>query len=359
MSWRGPTLDADQRDLARMLDGLADDRALVLTDDANTVAALVAELAELGVWTLGTAEEHGGGGADPATTAVALERLGRSWPALGWAAAQAHAAVDLLAGDDRFPDLVADLHAGRAAVAVVDLSSVHVRLEWTGDVLGGSVDRIDAAAPAPHLLVLTGERTALLVAPGALTATPLRRTGLGGALTRSVEVEAGPGAVHDLAGVDVAAARTRLRLGAAAVAAGISGAATDAAAAYSADRHQFGAPLTALPTVRQSLLDQAARTVAALTLAVAAADDEVRSFAAARLACDGAVEVTASALQSHGGYGYLVEYPAERHLRDAVSLRAAADLPGAAVATARTLVGLEPVASLPAPPEPPVPPTSS
>lgn len=347
MSWHGPALDPDQRDLAGMLDAFADDRGVVLTDEPGLVTALIAAVAELGVWTLGTAEEHGGGGADRVMTAVALERLGRTWPALGWAAAQAHAAVDLLGGDDRFVDLVAAVHAGGSAVAVVDIASPHVRLAWTDDVLVGSVDRIDAAAEAAHLLVLTGADTALLIAPDALTATPLRRTGFGGAFTRSVELSAGPGAVHELTSVDVAAARTRLRLGAAAVAAGIAGAATDAAATYTAARYQFGRPLTSLPIVRQSLLDQATRTTAARTMALAAAaESEVCSFAAERTACDSAIDVAAAALQSHGGYGYLAEYPVERYLRDAVSLRAAADTHGAAVATARTLVDLGPVATM-------------
>jgi alkylation response protein AidB-like acyl-CoA dehydrogenase len=346
MTWRGPALDADQRDLARMLDALAADRAVVLTDDARVVGGLVVELAELGVWTLGTAEAHGGGGADRATTAVALERLGRSWPALGWAAVQAHAAVDVLGGDDRFMDLIAAVHRGATAVAVVDAASAHVHLSRVGEVVTGSVDRVDVAAEAPHLLVLTGEDTALLVAPDALTPNPLRRIGLGGAFTRSLEVEAGAGAVVEVTGVDVAAVRRRLRFCTAAVAAGIAGAATDAATTYAADRHQFGGPLTALPTVRQSLLGQATRTAAALALAVAATDDDVQSAAAAREACDGAIDVAAAALQSHGGYGYLTEYPAERYLRDAVSLRAAADIQGTAVAAAGALVGLGPTAGL-------------
>ncbi|MGW4434985.1 acyl-CoA dehydrogenase family protein [Streptomyces sp. NPDC004596] len=347
MSWRGPALDSDQRDLMAMLDDFAADHDIVLADNPEAVAGLVAELAELGVWTLGTAEAHGGGGADRATTAVALIQLGRSWPALGWAAAQAHTAADLLSGDDRCADLVTCVHTGTAAVAVADAGSAHVRLAWSGDTLHGSVDRVDVAAEAPYLLVLAGEDTALLVEPSALKPRPLRRTGLGGALTRSLEVDASGSTVLELTGVDVPAARARLRLGAAAVAAGIATAAADAAATYAAGRHQFGGALTAIPTVRQSLLAQASRVAVILTAVLAATeDDPVRSFATAREACDSAIDVAAAALQSHGGYGYLAEYPAERHLRDAVSLRAAADIQSAAVPTARSLVGFAPATVL-------------
>ncbi|MET8311336.1 acyl-CoA dehydrogenase family protein [Micromonospora sp. NPDC005173] len=343
MSWLGPALNEEQRDLAAMLDAFALDRNVVLSDDADIVSGLANELAELGIWTLGTDERHGGGGADRVTTAVAMERLGRAWPALGWAATQAHVAVDVLSGDDRFSDLVAAVHTAAAAIAVVDATSRQVRLVCSAETINGSVDRIDPAAEAPYLLLLGDDDTAVLVGPEAMTTRPVERTGLGGALTRSVQVAVPADAVHRLNDVDVAAARTRLRRGAAAVAAGIAGGAADAAAAYAADRHQFGGPLTDLPTVRQSLLDQATRTAVALAAALGADEGSVQTLAAMRHACDAAIEVAAAALQSHGGYGYLTEYPAERYLRDAVSLRAATDTQAAAALTARTLVGLGPL----------------
>ncbi|WP_172652743.1 acyl-CoA dehydrogenase family protein [Rhodococcus opacus] len=342
--WWGPALDEDQRDLQRMIDAFTEAHEPVIYDDADAVAGLVAELASLGVWTLGTAEQSGGGGADKPMTSVVFERLGRSWPSLGWASVQAHAAVDVLGGDERFTDLVGRLHEGTAAVAVVDESSTHVRIMRDGDELTGTVDRVDAAAERPHLLVLGTEGTAVLVDPEALTPTPLRRTGFGGALTRALEVDAGAGAWQEITGVDVTAARTRLRSGAATVAAGLAGAAAEAAHAYAADRKQFGDALTAIPTVRLSLLAQTTRAAVAVTAALGA-QGEVQVLAALREACDGAIDVAASALQSHGGYGYLTEYSAERRLRDAVSLRAAADPGGAALASARALVGFPPVPS--------------
>ncbi|PBI91935.1 Acyl-CoA dehydrogenase [Rhodococcus erythropolis] len=342
--WWGPVLDEGQRDLQSMLDAFTEVHASGIDDDPDVVGCLVAELASLGVWTLGTAERFGGGGADKPMTSVVFERLGRSWPSLGWASVQAHAAVDVLGGDERFVDLVGRLHEGTGAVAVVDESSAHVRITREGDVLTGAVDRVDAAAERPHLLVLGTEGTAVLVDSEALTPTPLRRTGFGGAFTRALEVDAGAGAWQEITCVDVATVRMRLRAGAATVAAGLAGAAAEAAHAYAADRKQFGDTLTAIPTVRQSLLAQTSRGAIAVTAALGA-EGEVQVLAALREACDSAIDVAASALQSHGGYGYLTEYSAERRLRDAVSLRAAADPGGAALASARTLVGLPPVPS--------------
>jgi alkylation response protein AidB-like acyl-CoA dehydrogenase len=328
VTWRGPALDEDQRDVAAMLDDVAGDKAdagLVL-DDENA-ATLVAELRELGVWTLGVAEELGGGGAAPGVTLVALERLGRHWPALGWASVQAHAALE-----------AAGLETPTAVVAA---DAAHVHLVRDGDRLTGTVDRVDVADPAPALLLVDRD-TAHLLEPAALTATPLRRTGLAGACTASLVVD---GVARELA-VDGAALLGRLRVGAAAVAAGIAGAAVDASTAYAADRHQFGAALTAIPTVRQSLLGQAARLSTLLGAVLAAGADEVSAYAVLREAGDVAIDVCAAALQSHGGYGYLTEYAAERHLRDAVSLRAATAVPSAALAAARSLVGLDPIPTL-------------
>ncbi|AKS32127.1 acyl-CoA dehydrogenase family protein [Mycolicibacterium goodii] len=338
--WWGSALDDDGRGLQNMLDEFIDAHELAIADDPDAVAAFVGELAALGIWTLGTAETAGGGGADRTLTAVAFERLGRAWPALGWAAVQAHTAVDVLAGDGRFADLVEAVHAGAAAVAVADAQSLHVRVQRDGAAITGTVDRVDAAAPEPHLLVLFGDGTAALVEPAALTPHPLRRTGFGGAMTRCVDVDAP--AAHVLTGVDVDAARVRLRLGAAAIAAGIAGAAADAAVAYASDRRQFGDTLTAIPTVRKSLMEQTSRAALIMSAVVGAAEDPIQAAAVALHALDGAIDVAAAALQSHGGYGYLVEYDAERRLRDAVSLRAATDIRGQASTTARTLVGVAP-----------------
>jgi alkylation response protein AidB-like acyl-CoA dehydrogenase len=322
-----------------MLDSFAADQALVLDDDPRIVSALVSRLVELGVWTIGIDEAFGGGGADHGTTAVAFERLGRHWPALGWASGQAHAALGVLAGDGRFAGLVDEVSRGEAAIGVVVDGSAHVRAGWENGEYVGEVDRVDVAAEEPHLLVLTAPDSAVLVRPDGLTFRAVRSTGLDGGLTRSVGIRATGGAVERITGVEVTAARARMWRAAAAVAAGIAVTAADEARAYATERHQFGGPLTAIPTVRQALLAQASRAAGAWQAAVSATDD-FSSFHAARAACDAAVAVAAEALQSHGGYGYLTEYPAERRLRDAISLRAVADLQTAAVDTALALVGL-------------------
>ncbi|XVQ07220.1 acyl-CoA dehydrogenase family protein [Spirillospora sp. CA-255316] len=88
----------------------------------------------------------------------------------------------------------------------------------------------------------------------------MRSTGLEGALTRAIEL-LGDGVA--LSG-DVTAGRARLWLGAAAVAAGIADAAAETALDYCANRHLFGAALTALPTVRDTLFGALALAEATL-----------------------------------------------------------------------------------------------
>jgi alkylation response protein AidB-like acyl-CoA dehydrogenase len=134
--------------------------------------------------------------------------------------------------------------------------------------------------------------------------------------------------VHRLPG-NTPAVLAQLLAGVAAVATGIAGSAVDAAVAYAAQRHQFGGPIDALPVVRASLNEQTLRTAALARAVLGGAPDLRGSIAIARQGCEIALEVTDAALQIYGGYGYLREYPAQRSLRDAVSLRASFDLSSA------------------------------
>lgn len=321
MSRNAPALTSDQADLVAMLDAVMSDHGVELSDERpREVAALRRQLADLGVWTLGVAENHGGGGADDLLAATVFARLGRRWPALGWAAVQAHAAADVLGAHEQWRSLLDEIHTGAVAVAVMDEASAAVQLAPPA----GRIDRVDAAGKQPYVVLLDGDRDVRVLPPESLTYRPLRRIGLGGALTVSVEVGDLDAAMHDEAHID--AARVRLRMGAAAVAAGLADAAAEQAAHYSANRRQFGTELSALPTVRDSLFASSASAVSALRQ-VLRGDSTTpwQSAAVLDTACHAAIDACARAVQSHGGYGYLAEYPVERMLRDALALRAACD----------------------------------
>jgi alkylation response protein AidB-like acyl-CoA dehydrogenase len=338
VTWHGPALGPDAAAVADLVTALPGRARRELDDtDLGDSAALREQLADLGLWTLGSQEESGGGGADRLTTMAALEGLGRRWPALAWASAQTQVAADVLAGDESLAGLVAGLHEGRTAIAIVLAGARSLRIDVKGPDVTGWVDRVDAADTAPHLLVIDAG-SAVLVRPAGLRSTQAgARTGLPGAATRVLVIDARIGSTATVvAPVDSAAAAARLWIAAGAIAAGLAGAAADAAAAYASTRLQFGGPLAQLPVVQGSLRAQAGQ--AAALLAVMTSTDLARLDECAMLvaqAADTAVEVCSAALQVFGGYGYLSEYPAQGYLRDALSLRAAVDAPGAPAAAAR------------------------
>jgi alkylation response protein AidB-like acyl-CoA dehydrogenase len=340
MSWRGPRLDEEQQDVLSLLNDLLDGQQPLDDQRTEDIDQAKAQLVELGLWSLGVDEELGGSGAQRESMLLVLERLGRLWPALGWASVQAQAALTAIGADDRFADLASAINEGTAGVAVVDNLGEHVQLTASGEGLQGTIARVDTASGIPAVVVLGPSSTAYVLQPEDLTAEPVERTGLGGARTLALSVNA---ELVQTIEVDAQAVRGLLRLGAAAVAAGIAGAAADAALQYASSRDQFGGPLTAIPAVRQSLQAQASGASTAIGAAFSADPaDSGQTAAALAMACETAIGVAAQALQSHGGYGYLTEYPAERFVRDAVSLRAAADPMGAVMAASRDIAGNPP-----------------
>jgi alkylation response protein AidB-like acyl-CoA dehydrogenase len=338
--WWGPRPDDDQKAVLELVDDLTASRLVRAGDDRpDAVDAARRVLAEHGLWTLGAAESAGGGGADTATTLVALARLAGTWPALAWASVQAHAAARVLSdAGPSWRGLLDAVHEA-APVAVCAVEADEVAL--VDGRLTGVLDRVDPAARNPHLVLLLGRETAVVLAPEDVTFGPgVRRTGLDGALTVSCHLDVAVDEAALVTGAAVSEARTLLDVGAAALAAGIAEACARAALAYSENRVQFGAPLTALPTVRSSLLTQSAAARAVLTTSIGTDLDQPDAAAAALVpAFDLAIDVAASALQSHGGYGYMAEYLVEGLLRDAVSLRAASRATEAGRGAALALVG--------------------
>jgi alkylation response protein AidB-like acyl-CoA dehydrogenase len=98
----------------------------------------------------------------------------------------------------------------------------------------------------------------------------------------------------------------------------------DEAVKYTKDRKQFGQPIADFQATQFTLADMETELQAARTLLYAAAvkvtenaPDKTRFAAMAkRLATDTGSSVVDRALQLHGGYGYLQDYPIERFWRD-------------------------------------------
>src|SRR5690348_14203063 len=114
----------------------------------------------------------------------------------------------------------------------------------------------------------------------------------------------------------------RINIGACSI--GTARAALDEAKAYVADRKQFGRSISEFQTTQFKLADMATELEAARLMIwnAAAALDRRDSRAtmlcamAKRFATDTGFGIANNALQLHGGYGYLKDFPAERHVRD-------------------------------------------
>jgi alkylation response protein AidB-like acyl-CoA dehydrogenase len=114
----------------------------------------------------------------------------------------------------------------------------------------------------------------------------------------------------------------RVSIGALAV--GLAQAALDAAVPYAQTREQFGRPIGTFQGVAFMVADMATEIDAARALVWRAAwlKDQGRDYglaaAEAKLfASEVSSRATNAALQIHGGYGYVTDYPVERYLRDA------------------------------------------
>jgi len=114
----------------------------------------------------------------------------------------------------------------------------------------------------------------------------------------------------------------RISIGALAV--GLAQAALDAAVPYAQTREQFGRPIGSFQGVAFMIADMATEIEAARSLVWKAAwlKDQGRDFglaaAEAKLfASEVSSRATNAAIQVHGGYGYVTDYPVERYFRDA------------------------------------------
>ncbi|MBI2080713.1 MAG: acyl-CoA dehydrogenase family protein [candidate division NC10 bacterium] len=122
---------------------------------------------------------------------------------------------------------------------------------------------------------------------------------------------------------DVLAVLDGGRIGLAAMAVGLGRGALDESVAYAKQRVQFGKPIAEHQAIQFKLADMATEIDAARLLtwqAAAAMDRGERVTKLASMAKLFAAEVgmraATAAVQIHGGYGYLADYPVERYFRD-------------------------------------------
>ena len=165
--------------------------------------------------------------------------------------------------------------------------------------------------------------------PGYSTGKPEHKMGLKGSDTVSLSFDDCRVPVRNRLGEEgkgFAIAMSTLdggRIGIAAQSVGIARAALEAATSYARERIQFGQPLAGFQAIQGMLADSATELDAAELLALRAAYRKetgapyTREASVAKVfASEAAYRACHRSVQIFGGYGYIREYPVERHLRD-------------------------------------------
>ena len=313
--------------------------------------SLLPELAALGLLGLAVPHEYGGAGLDMLTIALVMEELGAGdgSVALTLAAHNSLCIGHLLvaASDEQkrrwLPSLVSGEFLGAWALTEPgsgsDAIAVQSRARNVGEgwVLDGTKQFITNASLAGFYVVSVGsaERrlSAFGIARGTAGITPgkrERKMGLHASDTSQLVLEECRVGARDLIGTegaafgDVKKVLDRGRVGIGALAIGLGRASVETATAYAKQRKQFGQPIAAFEMIQWKLASARTELDAARLLVHRAAvlADRGRPFTveaskAKLYASEAASRAANASLQVLGGYGYLRDYPVERHLRDA------------------------------------------
>jgi short/branched chain acyl-CoA dehydrogenase len=314
---------------------------------------IVRKLGELGLMGMPFPEELGGGGADNLSYAIAIEELARvdssvgitvaahtslgTWPLYAFGSEEQKAEwMPLLCSGERLGAFgLTEPEAGS------DAGNVRTRAvlkggEWT---INGAKQFITNSGTDISGFVMITARTGeeeisnLLVpngTPGYEIGAPYRKMGWNASDTRPLSFEDCRVPEASLVGPRGMGFKQFLqtldggRIGVAAMGVGLAQGALDEALAYAKERVAFGRPIASYQAIQAKLADISTEIEAArlLTYKAAALKDAGRNFtltaAQAKLKTGRlAVRAAEEAVQIHGGYGYIEEYPVCRFYRDA------------------------------------------
>jgi alkylation response protein AidB-like acyl-CoA dehydrogenase len=296
-------LTDDQRDIQRTARDLLAERATPArvrehAEAASTDTALWKELCELGWPGIAIAEENGGQGLGTIELSILCEELGRSLAPVPFLASTMAACVIEQAGSPEqrerwLPGLASGETIGALAGA-----------------LDGTAELVVSGAEAGVIVLIEDDGSGRLLTPEEAEVTPIAAIDPTRSAARvSASEEAGEALEEGCPGLGQALVAVSSEL------VGVSGRALEMTLAYVKDRKQFGVPVGAYQAVShrcaQMLLDtEKARSLTALAAWSADADPEGLAEAAAMAkaaASDAGREVTAGAIQMHGGIGFTWE----------------------------------------------------
>jgi short/branched chain acyl-CoA dehydrogenase len=314
--------------------------------------ALVGELAELGLMGMTIPEEYGGAGADTVSYAIAVEELTRVDSSVAITLAAHHSLGTLpifsFGSEEQKQEWLPDLASGKKLAAFgltepdagSDAGATRTHAELRDDrwVVNGSKIFITNAGTDITACVTITARTGddeisnIIVpngTPGYEISKPMKKLGWRASDTRELSFKDAAVPDGNLLGPRGHGFQQFLeildggRISVAAMGVGLAQGAYDLAYSYAQERQQFGKPIAKFQAVQFKLADMATELEAGRNLVYKAAwlKDQGRHFALAAAQAKlytGELSNRAVnwALQIHGGYGYMDEYPISRLYRD-------------------------------------------
>jgi len=350
---------SEQQMVERMARSFANEviapNAAELDAEARFPVEIVERMAELGFLGLPIPEEYGGSGLDSICYALAVEEIGRACASTGITLA-AHVSLGcaplyLFGTDEQKLKWLVPAARGKLLAAFgltepeagsdAGATRTTARLEDDHWVINGTKCFITNASRAGLVIVTArtdegaGTRgiSCIIVptdTPGFSVSKQYEKMGLRASDTVELSLEDCRVPASNLLGARGQGFKQFLqvldggRIGIAALSLGIARASLEAAVKYAGERVQFGRPIGRFQAIQFKLADIATRIELARTMTHKAAwlkDNKLpftKEAAMAKLsASETAVEAALAAIQVHGGYGYMKEYPVERFLRDA------------------------------------------
>lgn len=336
---------------ARFSDERIRPRAAEMDEAKEFPLAVMLELADLGFFGLRYPESAGGAGADFLSYCLAITEIARGslsvaacaamqslmgthfLHALGGAELQERLFLPAMRGEKFGTICITEPNAGS------DLSSISTTAVKTdgGYILNGQKMWITAAPVADFFTVFArcGEARQLTIFlverdfEGLIVGRNIEKLGVWASPTSELSFEnCFVPDDHRLGAEGEGEARLRtilsdIRIMTGALALGVARAALDDSLRYAAERQQFGKPINRFQAIQIKLADMGTGLEAATQLVYRAAwlkdsgEDVTREAAMAKLfATECALEICEHAARIFASYGYAMEYPIQRYLRD-------------------------------------------